>query len=136
MAETLILVADGKAERRDGVATTLVAAGFARRVQPCESGRRLVTEYTRALRAGSDVRAVVVDVQMPVVGGKTCSIAIRCIEKAFDGARVPLVFHGRGAADANLQRVLDYVGAAVFVSRDAAADLPGAVVQELRKLVP
>ncbi len=136
MAQTLILVADGKAERRDSVATTLVAAGFAQRVQPCESGRRLVTEFARALRAGNQVGAVVLDVQLPVVGGKTCSIALRCIERAFSVASTPLVFHAQAPADANLKRVLDYVGAAVFVCRQEAADLPSSISNELRKLVP
>ncbi len=134
MAESLILVANGQQERRDAVATALVVAGLAQQVLPCDSGRRLVTEFTRALQRGAQVVAVVLEVQLPIVGGKTASIALRCVEQAFATQRAPLLFLAEDGPDANLVRVLDHLKDAHFLAVGPSAP-PDAVVRRVSELL-
>lgn len=135
MSETLILVADTKQEHRDQVATALARAGLAERVIPSDSGRRLITDYTRALQRGEQVLAVILDVNLSVLGGKTCSIAIRCIEQAYDHPPVPIIYLSAKEADANLKRVMAYVKTTGFVQSGPTAADGTAIVEALRGML-
>ena len=134
MTESLILVADGSKKRREQAVSLLSDARLAGRVIACNSGRRLVTEYTRALQRGAQVRAVWMELSLPIVGGKTASIALRCIEKALGGSRVPILFLSDSALDAKLKRVLDYIKHAQLLSRSDGGSMEGAI-SKLREMI-
>jgi hypothetical protein len=61
------------------------------------------------MQRGDTIRAVVMEVNLSIVGGKTCSIAIRSVEQAFAAPMVPILFLSPKEADGNLKRVMAYV---------------------------
>ncbi|MBM4319912.1 MAG: response regulator transcription factor [Deltaproteobacteria bacterium] len=133
MAESMILVADARQEQRDQLAAALVRAGLTERIVSSESGRRLITDYVRALQRGEAVRAIVLDLNLSVLGGKTCSIAVRCIEQAFEQPPVPILFLSAKELDANLKRVMTYVKSSGFLQHQSAD--ASVVVEALRGIL-
>ena len=118
----ILLLADADGPRRQALAAALLATGVAQRVVECDSGRMLVGNYVRLLRASAGVVGVVLETQLPVGGGKSSAIAIRAVEKGFGAAAVQFVFHTAAASDANLERVLAYLGRASHHQRVDGAD--------------
>ncbi|MDY0059476.1 MAG: hypothetical protein RBU45_06675 [Myxococcota bacterium] len=134
MPESVILIADPQREQRDRLALSLMTTGLAARVLPSENGRRLITEYARALRREDSVVAIVLEVSLPIVGGKTASIAMRCLEQAFEQPPAPILFHSDKPEDANLQRVMAYVKRSRFLPRGEALQI-AEVVQALQEML-
>lgn len=116
----IVLVADGEAPVREALVAALTGLGVADRVEGCDSGRSLVTAYARALRAGDAVAAVVLDVKLAAGGGKSSAIALRALEKAYEAEATGFVFHTASPRDANLDRVLQWLGRSAFRPRQAA----------------
>ena len=125
----VLLVADGDAAGLQALTAGLAGAGVADSVLPCDTGRKLVSEYTRALRGGSEVVGVVLDTRLPAGGGKSSAIALRAIEKAFGVRPVGFVFHTAAPRDENLERVLAYLGRSAYRQRGADPGGPQAVAE-------
>ncbi len=131
MPETILLVAIADRARRDAVATGLI--GRADRVVPCENGRKLVTAMTRALAQKAKVAGVVMDVTLPIIGGKTSSIALRYVEKAFGAGRAPIVFLSPTPPDQNLGKVVAYLKRAEVLVGAEPPD-PSTLAKKLEEL--
>lgn len=116
----ILLLADADGPRRQALAAALVAAGVSPRVVECDSGRMLVGNYTRLLRASKPVAGVVLDTQLPIGGGKSSAIAIRAVESGFGASPATFLFHTTAPYDDNLKRVLAYVRRSGYLERTAA----------------
>ncbi len=135
----VILVADADPDTREQLVAGLGEHGVADRIEGCDTGRALVAAFTRALRVGDLVAAVVLDTKLPAGGGKSSAIALRAVERAFDVPPAGFVFHSSTPRDENLDRVLEWLGQAAYRQRPAddpsgevaLAELLGAL-QEVR----
>jgi DNA-binding response OmpR family regulator len=135
----VILVAEGDATIRGQIVDGLTAQGVADRVEGCDTGRSLVGAFTRVLRVGDSVAAVVLDTKLPAGGGKSSAIALRAVERAFDVPPAGLVFHTTTPRDENMDRVIEWLGQTAYRQRPAddpageasVAELMGAI-QEVR----
>ncbi len=135
----VILIAEGDAAIREQVVQGLTQLGIADRVEGCDTGRSLVAAFTRVLRVGDTVAAVVLETKLPAGGGKSSAIALRAVERAFDVSPAGFVFHTSTPRDDNLDRVMEWLGQTAYRQRPAddpageasVAELMGAI-QEVR----
>ena len=97
---------------------------LARSVTGTRNGQEFLETFTSRLRAGRPVALVMIDVRMPVMTGFNAAVALRAVERAFAVTTpVPILFFSSQACDENARKVVEFVGRAIYVNKDASPNL-------------
>jgi len=104
------------------LADLLVERGVAREVRTALNGREFMTEFTRALVARRTPGFVMLDVEMPLLGGLHAALAMRAVERGFGQSPIPIVFFSVRKCDENFRKVLKACQPAVYLNKAGATD--------------
>jgi CheY-like chemotaxis protein len=130
-----VLVADDSDLLRVAVEDILLDKKLARAVTGAKNGQDLLELFTQRLRDGRPAELVMLDVKMPIMNGFNAAIALRAIERAFGvTGGVPILFFSAQACDATARKVVDFVGRAIYVNKDASPNL-AALAQRLEQVL-
>lgn len=119
-----VYVVEDTALLREMISDTVVLQGLAREVMACENGGKFLTLITKDLMTGTRPGLVMLDVVMPILNGINAAVALRAVEAAFGGGKVPLLFFTVKACDEAFRKVMQYCSPAMYINKgnDAGPD--------------
>lgn len=82
-------------------------------------GRAAMVAYTKMIASGRPPALIVVDTELPRIGGLGVLRACRAVERAFGHPAVAAMIYAPVAADASMKAFLAEVGRAVHLARPA-----------------
>ena len=107
------------------------------KVDQVKDGRKLIASFTRMCRSNTPPVAVVLDLTLPIVGGKSSSMALRAIEDALGCGRVPIIFLSSEPKSGLLDRLINFLGDSYYLQYDRSwneAQIAAAVLDNLQKV--
>lgn len=129
-----VLVAEDSDLLRVALEDVLLDRKLARSVTGTRNGQEFLEVFTSRLRAGRPVELVMIDVRMPVMTGFNAAVALRAVERAFAVAPVPVLFFSSQPCDENARKVVEFVGRAIYVNKDASPNL-AALAQRVEQVL-
>lgn len=130
-----VLVADDSDLLRVAVEDVLLDKKLARAVTGARNGQEFLETFTKRLRDARPADLVMLDVKMPVMTGFNAAVALRAVERAFAvTAPTPILFFSAQPCDDVARKVVDFVGRAIYVNKDASPNL-GELAQRLEQVL-
>lgn len=130
----MILIAEDTALIRMLLKEGLVAEGLAKRVFTAEDGQQFLELYADQLYHDRPVDLVLLDLEMPVLGGGNTAIAMRGMEKGCGAKPATIIFFtSHGLSDA-LRGLMHFCRPAHYLNKGADASAPR-IIKRLREVM-
>lgn len=129
-----VLIAEDTYLIRQLVKDGLVAEGLAERVFSAEDGQELIELFTEQLYHNRPVELVVLDLEMPVLGGAPTALALRAIERGCTVAPAAIVFFTGHPLNDPLRGLMKACRPAHYLNKGADASAPR-IIKRLREVM-
>lgn len=130
----LVLIAEDTELIRELLKDGLVSEGLAQRVFTAQDGQELIELYADQLYHDRVVDLVVLDLEMPVLGGANTAIALRGMESGCGAKPATIVFFTSHPLDETLRGLMRYCKPAHYLNKGADASGPR-IMKRLREVM-
>ncbi|HEY4717254.1 MAG TPA: response regulator [bacterium] len=130
-----VLLAEDSKFLRELTQDIFIKNGIAKEVGVFEDGEELIEAYISSMTKMEEIALIVLDVNMPKVGGFETALAVRDIEKDFQHIPpVPILFFTVRKADQHIRELLQKLSPAAYVNKGIEAS-PQKLAERLYKVI-
>jgi CheY-like chemotaxis protein len=119
-AADCIITADDTASVRELLKGLLLNKGLAETVIAAENGQEFVGIFSQRLADHQPVDLVILDLEMPVMGGVSAARVMRAVEDKYHARRTPILFFSSQKCDDALKRQLGVFAPASYVNKGSS----------------
>lgn len=119
-----VLVAEDTTLVREIVKDAMLQNGIARQVETCPQGEDLLQTFADSIARRLSIDLVILDLEMPILGGYHTAIALRAFERGLRVRPVPVVFFTAYPFNATFKKVLEHCGPARYLNKGVDASPP------------
>lgn len=112
-----ILVAEDSKLMRDIAGDTISNMNVAKEVIFCSNGAELIEKYARFIKEKKNCDLLIIDINMPVLGGLSASVAIRFFERGLDLSPTPILFFTVTEMTEEMRKFFQFVKPAVYLHK-------------------
>jgi CheY-like chemotaxis protein len=129
-----VLIAEDTELIRELLKDGLVAEGLAERVFTASDGQELIELYADQLFRDHRVELVVLDLEMPILGGGNAAIALRGMERGCAARPAAIVFFTGHPLNDSLRGLMKHCAPAHYLNKGADASAPR-LIKRLREVM-
>jgi len=129
-----VLIAEDTRLIRELLKDGLVSEGLAGRVYTAENGSELIELYADQLYHDRSVELVVIDLEMPILGGGNAAIALRAMERGVTAKPATIVFFTAHPLGDALRGLMHHCRPAHYLNKGADASAPR-LIKRLREVM-
>ena len=129
-----VLVAEDTRLIREIVKDGLISEGLAQKCFSADDGQQFIALYTDFLYNDRNVDLVILDLQMPILGGAATALALRGIEQGVRARNATIIFFTSHPLTDELRNLMRYCKPAHYLNKGQDAS-PPRIIKRLREVM-